>query len=152
MPYMPAPTPPKTTSLSIMLASGTMPPKRRERVVPSVNGAATGIGRDGRPEGGIGNAEADFFAFHISARLHCAGALIGSSQQRIAASFRPIGHGYAREKQNDHGRPHRPAMPLRAGHTSQRVSESAADRENAEPAQSGLKAESDFQTDGRCLH
>ncbi len=56
--------------------------------------------------------------------------LIGSSQQRIATRFRPIGNGHASEKENRHCRPHRPTMRLRTGHSPQRVREPATDGEN----------------------
>ncbi len=57
--------------------------ERREGIVPSVDRAATRIGRHGGQERGVGDAEANFLAFHVSARLHSAGSLIGSASSGL---------------------------------------------------------------------
>ena len=43
--------------------------ERREAVVHAVDGAATGVGGDGGEQRGVGDAEADFLAFHVAAGL-----------------------------------------------------------------------------------
>ncbi len=48
---------------------GNHPAQRHEAVVPGVDGAAGGVGRDCGEERGVGDAEADFLAFHIAAGL-----------------------------------------------------------------------------------
>ena len=63
--------------------------ERREGVVPGVDGAAAGVGGDGGEERGIGDAEADFLAFHVAARLQRADLLVDAVQERIAAATRP---------------------------------------------------------------
>ena len=50
-----------------MLASGTRPPSGVNGVVPAVDGAAARVGRNGREERGIGDAEADLLPFHVAA-------------------------------------------------------------------------------------
>ena len=54
--------------------------ERRERVVPAVDRAAAGVGRHRGEERGVGDAEADFLAFHVAAGLHRADALIGAGR------------------------------------------------------------------------
>ena len=51
-------------------------------------------------------------------------------KQRIAASLHRVRDRDARQAQNRHGRPHRPAVPLRARHPAQRVGEAGAKREH----------------------
>ena len=65
------------------------PAQRSEGIVPAVDGAATGVGGDGGKQRGVGNAEADFLAFHVAAGLHQAGVLVHSLEQRIAFALPP---------------------------------------------------------------
>src|SRR6185503_3536854 len=94
--------------------------------MPAVNCAAARIGCDGCPEGGIGDAKADFLAFHVAAGLSERSLLIGSREQYITASLGPIGDQHSREEQDRHRRPHGPAMALRPGHLSESVGQPAA--------------------------
>ena len=55
--------------------------KRGERVVHGVDCAAGGVCSDGREERGVGNAEADFLAFHVAAALGGAHALVDTMEQ-----------------------------------------------------------------------
>src|SRR6185312_1796206 len=87
-----------------------------ERVVGAVHGATTCVGGDGRPQGGIGNAEADVLALHVAARLQRAGVLINANEQRISPSLSPVSGGNANHKKDGHGRPHCPAVALRTSH------------------------------------
>ena len=68
MPYRPEPTPPKTTSPSMMLVKRHHAAERSEAVVHSVDCAATGIGRDGGKQRAFGDAVAHFLALHVAAR------------------------------------------------------------------------------------
>ncbi len=78
----------------------------------------------------IGDAEAHFFAFHVSAGLHRGGALIGGVQQRIPSRLGPIRHGHAGKKHGDHRQPDGPAVAARTGHKSERVGERRRNGEN----------------------
>src|SRR5450755_2287806 len=84
--------------------------QRSKRIMLAVYCPATGIGGHRREERGVGNAEARFFSFHVAARLHLGGLLVGSRQERIASGLRPIGGGHARRKQKRHGPPDSPAV------------------------------------------
>ncbi len=92
--------------------------------------ATAGVGGYGGKQRGVRNAKTGFFAFHVSAGVHLARALIGAREQRIASCFRPIGGGHTGKKQDRHGRPHRPAVALRSGHAAKCVSQPGRNRKN----------------------
>ena len=112
---MPAPTPPKTTSLSWMFASGDEAADRRERVVPAVDRAAARVGGRGGKQRGVGDAEPDFLSLHVAARGRGAHRLIraGGRQQRVPARLGPIRRRHAGQEEKRHRAPYRPAV-LRA--------------------------------------
>src|SRR5271168_974274 len=102
--------------------------ERCEGVMGTIDGAATGVGGGGGEERGVGDAEADFFAFHVASGLRGAGDLIRSGEEGIAFGFGPVGGGYAQEEQDDHGGPDGPAMAGRTGHAAKSVGQAGGDR------------------------
>ena len=98
--------------------------------MPAVNRSAAGVRRDGGEQGRIGDAEADFLAFHVAARLHRAGLLINALQERVSFRFRPIRSCDAAQEQNRHGGPHCPPVLGRFRYFPQRVREAGWDRKN----------------------
>jgi len=103
--------------------------QRRERVMHAIHGATTGVGRDRSKQCGVRDAKPHFLAFHVSAGVQRRCMLVGPGKKRITSCFRPIGGGHAGKKQNRHGRPHRPAVPLRPGHPAKCVSQPGRNRE-----------------------
>ena len=99
--------------------------ERRERVVPAVDGAAAGVGRHGREERGVGNAEPNLLALHVAAGGLRRDGLIGAGvgQHRVAARFGPVGDRYAGDEEERHRPPDGPAVPARSRHRSERVGE-----------------------------
>ncbi len=75
-PYIPAPTPPKTTSLSMMFESGTNPPNAGVGIVHRIYCAAGRIRGYGRKQSTIRKSKSNFLPFHIAAGLRCTRALI----------------------------------------------------------------------------
>src|SRR4051794_11713838 len=98
--------------------------------MPAVDSAATGIGGHGCPQCGVRNAEADFFALHVSAGLQCADVLVNSGDERIATPPRPINCSDSDQEQDCHCRPDGPTMALRTGHSAECVSQSRAETED----------------------
>ena len=94
---------------------------RRERVVPGVDSAAGGVGRDRSEEGGLTDAEPDLFPFHVAA-----GATGGRRRNlyarllmnRIASLLGNRGDRSADEEHQRHRREDRPAVLLRTGHAA----------------------------------
>ena len=114
------------------------PAERRERVVPAVDGAAARVGRHGREERRVGDAEADFLAFHVAAGRH-APSPSGRRRPPSASGSRALRPSTPTvtpaRKRNAIARPHRPAVSPRSGHRSERVGEARRDGEDAEHRQ-----------------
>src|SRR5450755_1141791 len=89
----------------------------------AVVGATTCVGGHRSEERGIGNAEANFFAFHVAARLRRGGLLINSAKKWIAFGLGPVGSRDSADEEDSHCSPDRPAVALRAGHASERIGE-----------------------------
>src|SRR4051812_16995527 len=94
--------------------------ERRKRIVPSVDRAATGVGCGRSPQGGVRDTEANFFAFHVAARLRRACALIHTGKQRVTLRLSPVRDSDAGYEKNGHCGPDGPAMSLRAGYAPER--------------------------------
>ena len=89
MPYMPAPTPPKIDLAEHDVDQRHQAAERRERVVPAVDRAAARVGGHRREERRVGDAEADFLAFHVAARRPAVDGLVGAGRGRAAGCRAP---------------------------------------------------------------
>ena len=98
--------------------------------MPAVNRTATGVGSDSCPKCTVGNAEADFFPLHVSARLRQRSLLISPCQQGVAAGLSPVCECHTGQEQDCHHCEYRPAMALRPRHAAQCVRESATQAED----------------------
>src|SRR5215510_4312269 len=107
MPYIPAPTPPKITSPSMMLTSGTRPPS------------------------GVNESCQLLIAPQLASVVTVANSAEFTSQKRVAARLRPVRRRHTREKQEGHRPPHGPAVLGGPGHLAQRVGEAGRDGEDA---------------------
>ena len=92
--------------------------ERGEGIVHGVHGAAACVGRDGGEECGVGDAEASFFAFHVSAGLQRACGLIAAPVARASdaiADCRAIRPSRRRRRRRERERPwrHQTAQPWR---------------------------------------
>ena len=101
--------------------------QRREGIVHSVNGAATGVGGDRGENRSARNAEAKLLAFEIS----CS----GGSRRRCAKSWRrmclgSVGGKHRSEEQGGHCTPDGPAVVRGTGQAAKRIREATRDREN----------------------
>ena len=109
-----------------------MPPMRGQAVVHVVDRAAGRVRRNGREQRGVCDAEADFLAFHIAARLERARRSIDAQirEGRISGSLGRIADRYAGKEQEAHDREDRPALTLIADHAAEHIRECGADGEN----------------------
>ena len=120
-------------SPSWMLNSGTSAAERREAVVHGVDGAARRVGGDGREQRRIGDAEADFLAFHVAAGLQrrsAPGRCASAAKAGLPGCLGPVGDDDAGQEQDAHDREDRPALALVADHAAEHVGERRADRED----------------------
>ena len=125
-----------------MLTSGTRPPSGVIAVVHRVDRAARRVGRDGRPQRRIGDAEADFLAFHVAARLHCGGRVHRhrARRSRIAGCFRPIGGRDPGEEQQRHRTPGSPIPAARRRPSAEHVGQRRRRSRRSRPSRSGSSA------------
>ena len=106
--------------------------EREQAVVHIVDGAAGGVGRDGREEGGIGDAEPYLLALHVAAGLKCAWRGVDGKvrESRIAAAFGCINCECSGQEQNAHDGEDRPALALLADHPAEHIGQRRTDRED----------------------
>ena len=103
--------------------------ERREGVVHRVDRAVRGRGRRGRPERGVGDAEAHLLALHVAARLQRARGLVDAErgEARVAGL---LGHdarrAAARRRSTVIAAEQRPALARVAAPSSPNVKQSAA--------------------------
>ena len=76
MPYRPAPTPPKITSPSMMLVSGTMPPSGVKLSCMPLTAPQLASVVMVAKSAALGDAVADFLAFHVAAGRGCSASLL----------------------------------------------------------------------------
>jgi hypothetical protein len=93
--------------------------------VHAVYGAAAGVGGDHGKQRGIRDAEADLFAFHVSARLTRRRRALDPefAEVRIPALFGRIGHKHAGQEQDAHRSKDGPALPRITDHLAERIGE-----------------------------
>ena len=84
--------------------------ERREAVVHAVDRAATGVGGDGGEERGLGDAEADFLAFHVAAGRGGGARLCRAVNQRMRMRLGPV-DGRRIRPQTGRTWPHSTAQP-----------------------------------------
>src|SRR5580704_10611886 len=66
-----------------------------ERMVRTIHRAATGVRGDGGEERRVGDPEAHFLSFHVSARLQRSYTLVRVGEEGIAFGFGPVSRGHA---------------------------------------------------------
>ena len=117
------------------VGKGNKPAKRGKRIVHGVDGAAARVRGDGGEEGGVGDAEANFLAFHVAAGLGERGVLVDVVHERVGLRFGPVADEDAAEPEDGHRSQDGPAVFGRADHGAQRHGEAGGDEEDGEELQ-----------------
>ena len=97
-----------------------------------VDGAAGCVGGDGGEEGGVGDAEADLFAFHVAAGLRERGVLVDVVEEGVGLGFCPVAGEDADEPEDGHRGEDGPAVFGRADHLAEGDGEAGGDEEDGE--------------------
>jgi hypothetical protein len=94
--------------------------------VHRVDGTAGSIGRDRRKQRGVGDAEANFLAFHVAdGRIDAQ-----CSKRGIALRLGPVRHCHTGKEEEAHNREDCPALTLIADHSAEDIGQRRADRED----------------------
>ena len=111
-----------------------------EGIVHGVDGSAAGVSGDGGEEGGVGDAKADFFPFHVASGLGsgCGRGdmlLVDVVEEGIALGFGVVAGESSSEPENGHGGEDSPAVPRGASHLAKGDGERCGDEEDGKHLQ-----------------
>ena len=106
--------------------------ERREAVVHGVHGAAAGSRGDDRKQNRLHDAEANFFPFHVAARLRvgCDRLDALGGENGIATLLGPVRREHADQKHDGHRSKERPSLPPILHHHAERVGEGGGNEED----------------------
>ena len=107
---------------------------RREGIVHRIHGAVRGGGRGGRPEGGGGDTEARFLAFHVAAALERPRRAV-DAEQGVTGRGRPLAKPTNDERHNEqrhHDGEDRPTLARVFHHLSEGEAERSGDPKDRE--------------------